>query len=191
MLLYIQRNCRLIRDRSPGCPPWLSHSSWALLFRSFYTVFKYEFIVSLKGSLSTDENIQTPLQLNVILLWLDNNITGVIFVLFFPFLPGMRYTWFTRSAPALWFHCHDLVMASFLQPSSASAAVSSLCTTTSVKRSRASLQLQSPSSLNLSKHQLCNIGWWRWTAWKPLPPEQLITTKPNKSLSSLSSLQVF
>ena len=29
MLLYIHRNHRLIRDRSPGRPPQLSHSSWA------------------------------------------------------------------------------------------------------------------------------------------------------------------
>ena len=30
VLLYIHRNCRLIRDGSPGQPPQLSHSSWAL-----------------------------------------------------------------------------------------------------------------------------------------------------------------
>ena len=30
VLLYIHRNHRFIRDRSPGRPPWLSHSSWAL-----------------------------------------------------------------------------------------------------------------------------------------------------------------
>ena len=30
VLLYVHRNRRLIRDRSPGCPPQLSHSSWAL-----------------------------------------------------------------------------------------------------------------------------------------------------------------
>ena len=30
MLLYIHRNRRLIRDGSPGRPPRLSHSSWAL-----------------------------------------------------------------------------------------------------------------------------------------------------------------
>ena len=27
VLLYVQRNCRLIRDGSPGRPPRLSHSS--------------------------------------------------------------------------------------------------------------------------------------------------------------------
>ena len=31
MFLYVHRNRRLIRDRSPGRPPRLSHSSWALL----------------------------------------------------------------------------------------------------------------------------------------------------------------
>ena len=30
VLLYIHGNCRFIRDGSPGCPPQLSHSSWAL-----------------------------------------------------------------------------------------------------------------------------------------------------------------
>ena len=30
VLIYIHRNHRLIRDGSPGRPPWLSHSSWAL-----------------------------------------------------------------------------------------------------------------------------------------------------------------
>ena len=30
VLLYVYRNCRLIRDGSPGQPPQLSHSSWAL-----------------------------------------------------------------------------------------------------------------------------------------------------------------
>ena len=30
VLLYVHRNRRLIRDRSPGRPPRLSHSSWAL-----------------------------------------------------------------------------------------------------------------------------------------------------------------
>ena len=30
MLLYVHRNHRLFRDGSPGRPPWLSHSSWAL-----------------------------------------------------------------------------------------------------------------------------------------------------------------
>ena len=30
VLLYIHRNRRLIRDGSPGRPPWLSHSCWAL-----------------------------------------------------------------------------------------------------------------------------------------------------------------
>ena len=29
VLLYVHRNRRLIRDGSPGRPPWLSHSSWA------------------------------------------------------------------------------------------------------------------------------------------------------------------
>ena len=29
VLLYVHRNCRLIRDGSPGRPPRLSHSSWA------------------------------------------------------------------------------------------------------------------------------------------------------------------
>ena len=32
VLLYVLRNCRLIRDGSPGRPPRLSHSSWALFF---------------------------------------------------------------------------------------------------------------------------------------------------------------
>ena len=31
VLLYVHRNRRFIRDRSPGRPPRLSHSSWALL----------------------------------------------------------------------------------------------------------------------------------------------------------------
>ena len=30
VLLYVHRNCRFIRDGSPGRPPRLSHSSWAL-----------------------------------------------------------------------------------------------------------------------------------------------------------------
>ena len=30
VLLYVHRNRRLIRDGSPGRPPWLSHSSWYL-----------------------------------------------------------------------------------------------------------------------------------------------------------------
>ena len=30
MLLYVHRNRRFIRDGSPGRPPRLSHSSWAL-----------------------------------------------------------------------------------------------------------------------------------------------------------------
>ena len=30
VLLYVHRNHRFIRDGSPGRPPWLSHSSWAL-----------------------------------------------------------------------------------------------------------------------------------------------------------------
>ena len=32
VLLYVHWNHRVIRDRSPGCPPRLSHSSWALRF---------------------------------------------------------------------------------------------------------------------------------------------------------------
>ena len=31
VLIYIHRNCRFIRDGSPGRPPCLSHSSWVLL----------------------------------------------------------------------------------------------------------------------------------------------------------------
>ena len=34
VLLYVHRNRRLIRDGSPGCPPRLSHSSWALTIPS-------------------------------------------------------------------------------------------------------------------------------------------------------------
>ena len=34
VLLYVHRNCRLIRDGSPGRPPRLSHSSWALRYYS-------------------------------------------------------------------------------------------------------------------------------------------------------------
>jgi len=34
VLLYIHRNRRFIRDRSPGCPPWPSHSSWPLIIFS-------------------------------------------------------------------------------------------------------------------------------------------------------------
>ena len=32
VLLYVHRNHRFIRDRSPGHPPRLSHSSWALMW---------------------------------------------------------------------------------------------------------------------------------------------------------------
>ena len=35
VLLYVHRNRRLIRDGSPGRPPRLSHSSWALVFGHF------------------------------------------------------------------------------------------------------------------------------------------------------------
>ena len=35
VLLYVHRNCRFIRDGSPGCPPRLSHSSCALASREF------------------------------------------------------------------------------------------------------------------------------------------------------------
>ena len=35
VLLYVHRNRRLIRDGSPGRPPRLSHSSWALIRRRF------------------------------------------------------------------------------------------------------------------------------------------------------------
>ena len=30
VLLYVHKNCRFIRDGSPGCPPQLSHSSWVV-----------------------------------------------------------------------------------------------------------------------------------------------------------------
>ena len=38
VLLYVHKNCRFIRDGSPGCPPQLSHSSWAvcLTWAQFY-----------------------------------------------------------------------------------------------------------------------------------------------------------
>ena len=32
VFFYVHRNRRLIRDGSPGRPPWLSHSSWALSY---------------------------------------------------------------------------------------------------------------------------------------------------------------
>ena len=39
VLLYVHRNCRLIRDRSPGRPPWLSHNSKALMHGIIISVF--------------------------------------------------------------------------------------------------------------------------------------------------------
>ena len=47
VLLYVHRNRRLIRDGSPGRPPRLSHSFWALL--STFTCTAFSVIVPLVG----------------------------------------------------------------------------------------------------------------------------------------------
>ena len=39
VFLYVHRNRRLIRDRSPGWPPGLSHSSWGLHMFKHYLVY--------------------------------------------------------------------------------------------------------------------------------------------------------
>ena len=50
VLLYVHRNRRLIRDWSPGRPPRLSHSSWALKCMSSILIF-------FSGAVSSDVTI--------------------------------------------------------------------------------------------------------------------------------------
>ena len=57
VLLYAHRNYRLIRDRSPGRPPRLSHRSWALLglraglYRAFSQAFELTTMTSIQAKI--------------------------------------------------------------------------------------------------------------------------------------------
>ena len=60
MLLYVHRNRRFIRDGSPGRPPRLSHSSWALQMTEYniqYTLLYADTVFPYNQSLSGDVGI--------------------------------------------------------------------------------------------------------------------------------------